>query len=110
MKKTVMQKWVSALLSGKYKQGDGFLKKGGKYCCLGVLCDISKKGTFLKSHYQCKDTADDGSLPMEVMTWAGMSSSTGELAGLGSLADLNDNAELSFEAIAAIIEDKYKEL
>jgi hypothetical protein len=33
-------KWTEALRSGKYEQGDSFLKKGNSYCCLGVLLDI----------------------------------------------------------------------
>lgn len=32
--------WVEALRSGKYLQGAGFLKEAGKFCCLGVLCDL----------------------------------------------------------------------
>jgi hypothetical protein len=36
----VKQKWVTALRSGEYVQGDGYLhnKKKDTYCCLGVLC------------------------------------------------------------------------
>lgn len=37
-------KWLKALRSGKYKQGNGNLKTGkgknARYCCLGVACDI----------------------------------------------------------------------
>lgn len=53
MDKKTKQKWVKALRSGKYQQGEGSLRKtsscftGGeedkeenKFCCLGVLCDI----------------------------------------------------------------------
>jgi hypothetical protein len=35
------QKWVNALRSGKYEQCTGALTKDGKYCCLGVACEIS---------------------------------------------------------------------
>jgi hypothetical protein len=39
------QKWVAALRSGNYKQGEGRLRDSRNcYCCLGVLCDISKRG------------------------------------------------------------------
>ena len=34
------QKWLTALRSGKYPQGREKLREDGKYCCLGVLCDI----------------------------------------------------------------------
>jgi hypothetical protein len=35
------QKWLDALRSGNYVQGEGTLNKGGKMCCLGVLCDVA---------------------------------------------------------------------
>jgi hypothetical protein len=38
-------KWVAALRSGDYKQGRGELCKDGKYCCLGVLMDITDRLT-----------------------------------------------------------------
>lgn len=34
-------KWVAALRSGKYEQGHEYLNKDGKFCCLGVLCDVA---------------------------------------------------------------------
>lgn len=34
-------KWVEALRSGNYQQGRYSLKKDGKYCCLGVLCEVA---------------------------------------------------------------------
>ena len=44
MDKKLKAKWIKALKSGKYKKGDGALKKKVErrytYCCLGVLCDI----------------------------------------------------------------------
>lgn len=34
-------KWCTALRSGEYKQGKGFLKTlDGEYCCLGVLAEL----------------------------------------------------------------------
>jgi len=40
-----IQKWVDALLSGKFSQGKNALrtKEGNKdlYCCLGVLCEVA---------------------------------------------------------------------
>jgi hypothetical protein len=41
MNPEVKQKWVAALRSGNYEQGKNYLKTfNGKFCCLGVLCDI----------------------------------------------------------------------
>ena len=39
--KTLKQKWLDALRSGKYKQGTGaFQKNLGTFCALGVLADL----------------------------------------------------------------------
>lgn len=34
-------KWLAALRSGNYTQGQGVLNKDNKMCCLGVLCDVA---------------------------------------------------------------------
>jgi len=41
MNQEVKAKWVEALRSGKYKQGRKTLKHAGRYCCLGVLCEVA---------------------------------------------------------------------
>lgn len=45
MKKITKKKWINALRSGKYKQGDGSLYRCEDnekfYCCLGVLCQVT---------------------------------------------------------------------
>jgi hypothetical protein len=35
------RKWLIALRSGRYKQGRDQLKRGRKFCCLGVLADVA---------------------------------------------------------------------
>lgn len=35
------KEWVAALRSGDYKQGNNWLRADDKYCCLGVLCEIT---------------------------------------------------------------------
>ena len=41
MNSELKAKWVAALRSGRYKQGDGLLRsRNDEYCCLGVLCDV----------------------------------------------------------------------
>jgi len=38
----LQRNWLDALRSGKYEQGQGFLKdKHNRYCCLGVLCELA---------------------------------------------------------------------
>lgn len=42
LEKEFAEKWVKALRSGKYEQGEGYLENAdGQYCCLGVACKIS---------------------------------------------------------------------
>lgn len=42
MNSELKTRWVDALRSGKYEQSqEGHLCKDGKYCCLGVLMDIT---------------------------------------------------------------------
>lgn len=45
MKSELKKTWIEALRSGKYEQGTHNLKRNGKYCCLGVLCEIAGKRT-----------------------------------------------------------------
>lgn len=95
MKKEIADKWVAALRSGDYKQGEGTLRftndgtKETSFCCLGVLCDISGLGKFEEqftgySHYAVTlpDGAvysSSGDLPKPVIKWAGMKSSDGQI-------------------------------
>src|SRR5271165_2259693 len=100
MKKHVMKKWVAALRSGKYKQTRGRLhnKRGGGYCCLGVLCEISGM----------EFNPNDGMIPYSVENWSGLRTRKGSCADTNlrgeSLASYNDHSKLSFKAIANIIE------
>jgi hypothetical protein len=36
-------KWIEALRSGEYEQGEGFLENKRRYCCLGVLIKVQGK-------------------------------------------------------------------
>ena len=40
MNKALKAKWIAALRSGDYKQGQNFLAADDTFCCLGVLCDV----------------------------------------------------------------------
>lgn len=42
MKADLKAKWLTALRSDKYTQGQGFLRGGDDtFCCLGVLCEVA---------------------------------------------------------------------
>ena len=34
------KKWIAALRSGKYKQGYAYLHRNGRFCAIGVACDL----------------------------------------------------------------------
>lgn len=34
-------KWIAALRSGEYIQGEKYLYKAGRYCCIGVACAVA---------------------------------------------------------------------
>jgi hypothetical protein len=71
-----------ALRSGEYEQGQHWLHKDGKWCCLGVACDIAAKaGLVLSRSVQVASGAEtfdgqDGYLPSSVMQWYGFDSSS----------------------------------
>ena len=51
MKPELKKKWVDALLSGKYKQAEGALYDGRRFCCLGVLRHVNDKTDLRISPY-----------------------------------------------------------
>lgn len=134
MKQNVMKRWVKALRSGKFKQGQGTLKQFNKqgqtqHCCLGVLCELynnqmkkNKKKTLPEtvcdndsdfSFGYCRFGGKRDDLPREVKDWAGISSGLGKFYlsddHYECLADLNDTGR-KFKTIANIIEKNYEQL
>lgn len=94
-----------------------------RYCCLGVLCDISKKGKWLPyggiadgspENYWIGGIGEFYQLPMEVIIWAGMKSRIGTFwrdeSTISSLSQINDDSKWSFKKIAVFIAKNYKEL
>lgn len=107
MKKDVMEKWVAALRSGKYRQGKNRLRNScNQFCCLGVLCDISEISQFDEDGFYLKAGAI---LPYKVMEWADIKSPS-PYAQEYSLMSMNDSLNKSFEEIADFIEANYEEL
>jgi len=117
MKKEIADRWIEALESGKYSQTTNNLKTSEGFCCLGVLCEITKEETGLEwtdwdksSSSICGHTV---SLPGEVQDIAGMHTSCGvlplHLFRGKSLTSLNDDGK-TFSEIAQIIRDNWEEL
>jgi len=90
MKPEIKAAWVAALRSGEYEQGDGNLQKEGKFCCLGVLCEIAVKQFDLDIDVRAEGlySEDDSTvvtlyneqsafLPSAVQDWAGMDDNGG---------------------------------
>jgi hypothetical protein len=50
-------KWLAALRSQKYQQGNGTLHRGNTFCCLGVLCDVAgyawHQDNAYDDHFKC---------------------------------------------------------
>jgi regulator of RNase E activity RraB len=118
MNADVKKKWVAALRSGEYTQGRDCLYNAdnGKFCCLGVLCDIAVNENVI----DCDGTMDDEfigvlytfdaeayELPYQVQEWAGLESSNPCVVynkDILSIATLNDDKRHTFNELADIIE------
>lgn len=116
MNEDVKRQWVSALRSGEYEQGYERLKGDGRFCCLGVLCDLAVDAGVVDG-WRKKKVADlvlnsigaHGEvdfLPREVQEWAGIDEKNPVVDDGETLTGLNDVEGLSFEEIANIIEEE----
>lgn len=120
MNPEIKTRWVTALLSGKYKQGAGYLNENDRFCCLGVLCDVVKDELKI-DWYENPEDEDfaifDGKsqfLPKSVSVYAGLGINDdvrvpfiydpedGEV--MVPLSELNDEG-ISFIKIAELIEE-----
>lgn len=111
LKPEVKTEWLNALRSGEYEQGTGSLCKDGKYCCLGVLCELaSKQGVCKKLEGIFSHILYDGNdlhLPASVKEWCGFGSNPqGCNAYVNGryLTTMNDIEKKSFTEIADLIE------
>lgn len=101
MNQEVKKLWVEALRSGKYKQGKHCLKTDdGRYCCLGVLCEVSGQPY----------DSDWLGVPNDIVEWADLDTWLPEVIdgsrGRTKLSHLNDASNFSFEQIADLIEEQ----
>ncbi len=119
MNQEVKEKWIAALRSGKYEQGQTKLRTlEDTYCCLGVLCDLAIKEGVIEDWKLDSVAALNASnvwhadgaheyLPVSVQKWAGINSENPVLDDEESsftLADENDNGA-SFHTISNLIEE-----
>jgi hypothetical protein len=135
MNPQVKEKWIDALLSGKYEQGSDKLRGYEGYCCLGVLCDLYAqeqnkewdfKGYSENSDEESPDRMDywyfDGEsefLPDSVREWAGMTFKNPQVRVDVSpeddedewfyndeIANLNDSG-YTFEELSKLIKEQF---
>jgi hypothetical protein len=99
LKPDVKEKWLEALESGKYQQGQNRLRSvGNKFCCLGVLCDVlHPDGWGTASGSWVFDRSYQFDLPVALADDAGASAKAQH-----KLMNMNDNGR-SFKQIAAYI-------
>jgi len=94
-------KVCDALESGKYEQGTNQMRMDmdGKYCCLGVACDVSGLGEW------SDDDTYLGSrdfLPSEVKSWLGFADKYGPaICGKHSSSSANDSGKSFYDISAA---------
>ena len=123
MNKQVKERWIKALRSGKYKQGQHLLVSNDLdkkyYCCLGVLCQLyateKKKGiSKIKLGVATSRSGDrlpaKQFLPNIVRKWAGLNASDPIVYYDGNsvnrITHLNDGYQLDFNQLADIIEEQ----
>ena len=122
-----MRLWMDALRSGKYEQGKGALRRDGKFCCLGVLCDVYRKETgdgMWVDGYGNGNSFNTGYFntgygghfvafpPLEVYNWLGI-----DYIDIGNIQDplrrsidpieANDTFGWTFDQIADALERRY---
>ena len=109
----LLQTWIKALRSDKYKQGRGLLRdKHDQYCCLGVLCDLidPEAWTYFEGDVTWEDpisgTHRTGTILPETMqkVFPGLPAPNAEALASALIAQ-NDNGK-SFEQIADYLENR----
>lgn len=105
-------KWLEALRSGKYEQGKHYLKEGGKYCCLGVLCEVAGLESELNSVFDtskmrffAKPVQECDRMDSDICYLPSFEERSGVTRKVQSeLAEMNDEQGATFEEIAERIE------
>lgn len=114
MNPEIKARWIAALRSGEYKQGQNKLsirEPGGTttYCCLGVLCDLAAKegiGGWVGDKpldFEAGGVGSTYSPPSAVTEWAGLSHRAPNEEYL-ELSTRNDDGR-SFPELADYIEE-----
>jgi hypothetical protein len=108
-----LTEWIAALRGGEYKQGRNALCKDGKYCCLGVACEI--KNQLIDSSDNHKATKKEEQYLMPEPLWFKRTfgfdahDTLFKIKGINedTLPILNDIYQLSFKKIANLLEKTF---
>lgn len=127
-----MRLFVAGLFSGDYEQDTGTLNRNGKFCCLGVACEVAIKnglevekktvaptcgcGIDHQADGRISYDGETGVLPAAVADWLGLEDETGDgryserrnprLAGRTATA-WNDVTRASFQVIGELFSYEY---
>src|SRR6186997_2457667 len=99
--KEFKKKWVDALMSGDYKQGQMFLydPSNDSFCCLGVACVVSGMSKESIAGLGITNRQEEfPKIPEQLLSQEGYKSTP------HVFANLND-AEIPFEVIAGVINE-----
>lgn len=113
------RRWVEALRSGKYKQGQGCLHRNNTFCCLGVAHDVFGPGWAagkddrmeVAGISEAERSISDGiNAPtgairetLGLPDWDGITVKRVASGRATGLAGLNDDEKLTFSQIADIV-------
>lgn len=103
--------WVKALRSRKYKQTTGCLTNDGKFCCLGVACELAVKAKVIPAVENDSYDGNSSTLPASVQHWLGLQEASGLFkknkdGTTTDLTILNDSEKKTFGQIARVIESE----
>lgn len=121
MNRQIRDRWIAALRSGQYEQGQGALNDGGRFCCLGVLCELAVADGVLARKTSGNDSLvryvvpgdpqqeATGALPPAVRQWAGINGGDGDIMMSAGprrfgVIELNDLDHATFDQIATVVE------
>lgn len=134
MNSEVKAMWVTALRSGDYPQTRSNLQDSDGFCCLGVLCDLYLRENpeiearweyargsegqkiFVFIDEEGQYNVSDEYLPEPVVKWSGVPNDNPQVAWedpnfpgtYEPLSRINDEYGCSFQEIAAIIEQNFR--
>lgn len=110
MNKKLKAKWIKALESGKYRRGKGQLKtKCGRFCCLGVLCEVAGKPYTPTSSYLDDDFASEAGISpdtQQILAFANDGDESSDVARRNGFKDYRENRGATFKQIAQYIREK----